>query len=119
MTHFILFDDSCSLCWRSVNKIRAWDRKKQFHYSPIRSKLAKQVLKTHYEKLKDANTLIFIENYASRGRGLSSKIWMKGRAVMRILWLIGGWRKLIGWLAFIPLGVDPIYSFIAKRRHRF
>ncbi len=115
MKNLILFDDSCSLCWRSVNRIRSWDRKKQFDYSPIKGKLAKQVLKTKYDKLKNANTLILMENY----RGRFPKVWIKGRAVMRILWLIGGWRKLVGWLAFVPLGVDQIYSFVAKRRHRF
>ncbi len=115
MKHLILFDDSCSLCWRSVNRIRSWDRKKQFEYSPIKEKLAKQALKTKYNTLKNANTLVLIENY----QGRSPRIWVKGRAVMRILWLIGGWRKLIGWMAFVPIGVDQIYSFIAKRRHRF
>jgi predicted DCC family thiol-disulfide oxidoreductase YuxK len=115
LQHLILFDDGCSLCWRSVNRIRAWDRKRQFHYSPLREKLAKQALKTKYEKFKNANTLVLIENYPSP----SPKIWIKGRAVMRILWLIGGWGKLIGWLAWFPLGVDQIYSFVAKRRHRF
>ncbi len=115
MRHLILFDDTCSLCWRSVNRIRGWDRKKQFDYAPLIGKLAKQVLKAKYDKYKNANTLVLIENYERP----SPKIWIKGRAVMRILWLIGRWGKLVGWLAYFPLGVDQIYSFVAKRRHRF
>jgi predicted DCC family thiol-disulfide oxidoreductase YuxK len=115
MKHLILFDDSCALCWRSVNRIRSWDQKKQFHYSPLKGKLAKQILRTKSEKFKNANTLVLIENYHNP----PSKIWIRGRAVMRIIWLIGRWGKLIGWLAFVPIGVDQIYSFIAKRRHRF
>ncbi len=113
--HLILFDDRCSLCWRSVDRIRSLDKKKQFLFSPIRDKLAKQVLQTEYDKYKNANTLVLIENYQVP----SSKIWIRGRAVMRILWLIGGYGKLVGWLAYVPLGIDQIYSFIAKRRHRF
>ncbi len=108
--HLILFDDSCSLCWRSVAKIRAWDKRKQFEFSPIRSERAKRVLKDAWKKYKDANTLILIEH---------ERIWIRGRAVMRILWLLGGWRKLVGWLAYVPLGVDQVYNFVAKRRHRF
>jgi predicted DCC family thiol-disulfide oxidoreductase YuxK len=115
MKHLILFDDGCSLCWRSVNRIRSWDKKKQFTYSPLKDKLAKHVLKSRYERLKNANTLVLIENF----QGPTLKIWIKGRAVMRILWLIGGWGKWIGWLAYVPLGIDQIYSFVAKRRHRF
>jgi predicted DCC family thiol-disulfide oxidoreductase YuxK len=115
MKHLILFDDHCALCWRSIHRIRGWDRKTQFDYSPIKGKVAKQVLNIKYDQLKNANTLVLIENY----QDTSPKIWIKGRAVMRILWLIGGWGKLVGWLAFIPFGVDQIYSFVAKRRHRF
>lgn len=115
MKHLILFDGTCALCLRSVHRIRSWDKKKQFHYSPLKGTLAKQVLKTKHEKLKNANTLVLIENYQLP----SSKIWIKGRAVMRIVWLIGSWGKLIGWLAFVPIGIDTIYSFIAKRRHHF
>jgi predicted DCC family thiol-disulfide oxidoreductase YuxK len=169
MKHLILFDDSCSLCWRSVNRIRSWDRKKQFDYSPIKGNLAKQVLGIKYDKFKNANTLVLIENYTENDskvgnlarrlrtffvwskrslckhkaraktkhllhsqrsqkptfesfsvyRAHSPKVWTKGRAVMRILWLIGGWGKWVGWLALVPLGVDRVYSFVAKRRHRF
>jgi predicted DCC family thiol-disulfide oxidoreductase YuxK len=115
MKHLIFFDDRCSLCWRSVNRIRSWDLKKQFDYFPIRGQVAKQTLGKKYDKLKNANTLILVENNPS----YDPKIWMKGKAVMRILWLVGGWGKLVGWLAFFPLGIDQIYSFIAKRRHRF
>jgi predicted DCC family thiol-disulfide oxidoreductase YuxK len=112
--HLILYDDTCSLCLRSVERITRWDRKKQFLFSPILGDTAKRVLKEDWIKFKNANTLILIENYPT-----SPRIWTKGRAVMRILWLLGGWRKLLGWLAFVPLGVDQVYAFIAKRRHRF
>lgn len=114
MRHLILFDDTCSLCWRSIHRLRKWDRKKQFDYSPLKGKLAKQVLKTKYEQLKNADTLVLIENYQLP----APKIWIKGRAVMRILGLIGGFGTLVGWLAFLPIGIDQIYSFVAKRRHR-
>lgn len=113
--HLILFDDTCSLCWRSVNRIRSWDRKKQFLFSPIKGDVAKGALKEKWEKFMNANTLILIENDGTA----SARIWIKGRAVMRVLWLIGGWRKLLlGWLAFVPFGIDQVYNWIAKRRHR-
>ena len=111
MKHLILFDDRCSLCWRSVNHIRDWDKKKQFLFSPIREKLVEQISQSQ----KNIETLVLVENYHTS----SSKIWVKGRAVMRILWLIGGFWKLIGWLAFIPYGIDFVYSWVAKKRHKF
>ena len=105
MKHIIFFDDQCPLCWRSVNRVRSWDKKKIFRYVPLRE--AEGYIGSRSPK----NTLILLEKPSGR-------IWTKGRAVMRILWLIGGPKKLIGWLCFVPL-IDPIYSFIAKRRHRF
>ena len=113
--HLIFFDDTCSLCWRSVNRIFSWDRKKKFRFSPIRDPSAKMLLKDKWNELKGANTLILIENYNSK----EARIWVRGRAVMRILWLLGGWKKLPGALAFIPFGTDALYCFVAKRRHRF
>ncbi len=110
----ILFDDRCSFCWRSVNRILSWDKRKVFRFVPIRDEASKRFLKDRYKELKNSNTLILIENCSSP----NPKIWIKGRAVMRILWLLGGVRKLPGALCFVPLGLDAIYSFIANRRHR-
>jgi predicted DCC family thiol-disulfide oxidoreductase YuxK len=113
--HIIFFDDKCSFCWRSVNRVLAWDKRGIFHFSPIQDPLAKSVLKQEWNPLKKAGTLILIE----KGAKGKQRIWVKGRAVMRIFWLLGGWKKIVGMLCFIPIGLDPIYSFIAKRRHRF
>jgi predicted DCC family thiol-disulfide oxidoreductase YuxK len=112
--HIIFFDDTCPLCWRSVHRILAWDRKKKFRFIPIRDAAFREVLQERWKELRDANTLILVENYAT-----AAKVWIQGRAVMRILWLLGGWRKPFGLLAFFPFGIDAVYSFVAKRRHRF
>jgi predicted DCC family thiol-disulfide oxidoreductase YuxK len=111
----IVFDDTCPLCWRSVNRILAWDKKRCFRFVPLRDEMAKAVLKDRFKALKSSNTLVLIENFLSK----HPRTWIRGRAVMRILWLLGGWWKLLGWIAFIPVGIDPVYSFVAKRRHRF
>ncbi len=47
----------------------------------------------------------------------SGKIWLRGRAVFRVLWLLGGKWKLLGWLYIMPF-VDLFYKFIAKHRKR-
>jgi len=110
----IFFDDTCPLCWRSVNRVLAWDRKKRFRFVPLRDELCKALLKERWKELKSANTLVLVENFLAK----QPAIWIRARAVLRIFWLLGGKWKLLGWAAFIPFGIDPIYSFIAKRRHR-
>ncbi len=123
--HLIFFDDSCPLCWRSVNRVLAWDKKKIFRFTPLAGPDGKHVLRERWKSLKNANTLILVENYASsdapklrKSKQKTARIWIKGRAVMRILWLLGGWKKIPGTLAYVPFGIDSLYSFIAKRRHR-
>lgn len=114
LKHLIFFDDACPLCWRSINKIFTLDHGKVFQFLPLKDPRTKTILKSRWHGLKNANTLILLENNSS-GEG---KIWIRGRAVMRILWLLGGWWKLLGWLAFIPFGVDTLYDWVAERRHR-
>jgi predicted DCC family thiol-disulfide oxidoreductase YuxK len=113
-SHLILFDDTCSLCWRSVNRVLAWDKKKAFQFLPLRDPDAKLFLGKRYRELKNANTLVLIENY----RSPDSQIWIRGRGVMRVLWLLGGLKRIPGLLCFVPLGIDAAYALIAKRRHR-
>lgn len=109
--HLIFFDDTCAFCRRLVQRISTWDRQRKFRFIPLNSPEVKKWLEPEWKAM---DTLILIEEATSS----TPKRWIKGRAVMRILWLIGGWRKFIGWLAFIPLGMDQLYTFIAHRRHR-
>src|SRR5690242_7863712 len=115
--HLILFDDTCALCWRSVNRILAWDKKKIFYFAPLSDEIAPLVLKKRFRRLKNANTLILVENY----KAPVTRIWIRSRAVLRILWLLGGWKSLVGWLSFLPsgLGLDVVYMWVARRRHQF
>ncbi len=90
----IFYDASCSLCQRSIAWIKARDRKKIFAFEPLK---------------KEADSLILIEG---------EKKWVRGRAVMRILWLLGGKWKLIGWLYVVPF-IDLFYRLVARHRQKF
>ena len=63
--------------------------------------------------IRQIDSLILIEGFNHH----KPRIWLRGRAVMRILWLLGGWRKCIGWMAYLPFGVDGVYRLIARHRH--
>jgi predicted DCC family thiol-disulfide oxidoreductase YuxK len=112
--HLILFDATCPLCNNAVNRIRRWDKQHIFMYTPLDSALAGQLYAQH-PSLKGIDSLILLEKFDAH----QARIWMRGRAVFRILWLLGGYRKLIGWMAYFPFGVDAIYRFIARHRHKF
>ena len=112
--HLVLFDDTCSLCCNATEKIKNWDKKNLFSLIPLGSAAAHPFLKEN-TRLKHSDSLILVESFNSPKR----RIWLRGRAVMRILWLLGGWCKLIGWMAYLPFGVDGAYRLIARHRHRF
>ncbi|MCI0382828.1 MAG: DUF393 domain-containing protein [Chlamydiae bacterium] len=114
MKHLIFFDATCPLCQNSIAKIIAWDKKKFFSFASLSSSTADQFLVEDREKLKNENTLVLVENFQEK----NFRIWIRGRGVMRIFWLLGGFWKFIGWLCFSPIFVDAIYRFIAHHRYR-
>lgn len=112
MTHLIFFDDECSFCQRSVKQIIHLDKKRLFVFAPLKGEVANRILSGDKEGLKKENSLILVEEYKSD----SASVWLRGRAVFRILWLEGGLWKLIGWLYLIPFGIDALYRVIARHR---
>lgn len=108
--HLIFYDADCPLCQRSVQAILKLDKAKIFLFAPLDGKTASQELKP--ELLKE-NTLILLEHYQKP----MQRQWIRGRAVSRILWLIGGKWRFLGWLCYVPFGVDLAYRFVAHHRH--
>lgn len=103
----IFFDASCALCQRSVHFILHIDRAHRFRFAPLKGETADQYLN---EALKSSNSLVLVEG---------KKFWVRGKAVCRILWQIGGWWKIFGAFSFVPFGIDLVYRIIAHHRHRF
>jgi predicted DCC family thiol-disulfide oxidoreductase YuxK len=103
----IFFDQHCPLCRRTINFLARHDKHKRFYFAPLDGTTAKKTLQDH---LLNLNTVVLIEQPGG-------KIWLRGRAVFRVLWLLGGWWKLVGWLYLMPF-VDLVYRFIAKHRKR-
>ncbi len=112
MKSLILFDANCPLCRKSVRFVFERDRKHRFLFAPLSGKTAEQSVKN--PKLLRENTLILFEDW----RTPQERLWIRGRGAFRILWLIGGGWRWLGWLCFMPFGVDLFYRLIAWHRHR-
>lgn len=104
MKHWVFYDARCPFCERQVQRLQRWDTHHRLAFFALSDP------KIEAFHIKDKEALILVE----RGE----RIWRGGRAVLRICWLLGGWRKAIGILAFFPCGVDALYNFIAKHRHQ-
>jgi len=104
--HIVFYDDQCPLCLRSVAIARKADRKKVCRFYPLESEEAAAHLSP---RLRKANTLVLLED--------EKRTWIYGKAVLRLLWLLGGKWAFAGWLYILPKWiVDPIYRFVAKHR---
>lgn len=113
--HLIFFDGECPFCHRSVRHIIEIDVQKRFLFAPLKGQTADQILAGPQKYLKEAKSLVLVENYDSTDR----KFWIESKAVLRIYWLVGGWG-LIGIFCFLPSFIgDPIYRFFAAHRHQF
>ena len=108
MKHLVFYDHECPRCQRAVAWISQHDRNKKFQFASLQSELAEIKLSGKLAPLRHANTVVFIESPSGR-------IWLRGRAIFRILWLIGGKWRLLGWLYSVPF-VDLAYRFIARHR---
>lgn len=105
--HLIFFDNTCPFCQKSVRRIQEMDKKQIFEFYPLNSSVAKESLP---EKLLKGDTMVLLENRKT--------IWVRAKAVFRILKLLGGKWAWLGFLAYVP-GLDIFYRIIAHNRHLF
>lgn len=111
MKQLVFFDSECKLCRKSVHTLIKIDTEKKLVFAPLNGKTADDKLIGKFSYLKHQNSLVLIENPHGH-------IWLRGRAVFRIFWLLGGKWKLIGWFYMMPF-VDFFYRQVARHRHRF
>lgn len=113
--HLLFYDGECGLCDHIVQFVLKIDTHQQFLFAPLQGETAKKWLADLPEQVKNADSLILIENFQTP----KPKIWIYGKGALTVFWLIGGWWRLIGLIAFLPAFLyDWGYWLIAKNRHR-
>lgn len=113
MNAIIFFDDGCPLCLRSVRFVLDIDSKQHFLFAPLQGKTALENLALKPGNLLAQNSLILLENPSTP----HEKVFLRAKAIARILWLVGGWWKLFGWLCWVPFVPDLVYFLISQHRH--
>ena len=104
MPPIIFFDGSCPLCNRAIGFVLQADRKKLFLFAPLEGITAEKLL-PHAPK----ETLVLLDG---------EHVYTASRAVLRLLWLLGGRYKLVGILCFLPPFLfDWLYRYVARRRY--
>lgn len=114
--HLIFFDEECPLCHRAVQHIIEIDVDKHFVFAPLNGETANDILIGPQRYLRDANSLVLVENYDSTHR----TFWIRSGAILRTYWLVENGWGLLGIFSFLPQFVgDIFYRWLASHRHQF
>jgi predicted DCC family thiol-disulfide oxidoreductase YuxK len=106
MRRIIFFDGPCPLCNRVIHWIMKADTRRLFLFASLQGETARDLP-------KDRDSLILLEERPS-GRRLT----FEAKAVLRILWLLGGRYRLLGWARILPGWLtNPYYRAIARNRY--
>jgi predicted DCC family thiol-disulfide oxidoreductase YuxK len=113
MSHLVFYDGQCGFCDHAVQFILKHDSEKKFLFAPLQGSTAAKELSTVFPAYHDLNTLVLIENYQTP----QQKIYVRGKGSFRILWLLGGCWKWMGWISFLPsFSYDWGYRLVAYNR---
>jgi predicted DCC family thiol-disulfide oxidoreductase YuxK len=111
MENLILYDGKCNLCNYTLQFILKRDKLKMFHYLPLQSSQAKEILKTVQFDQPGIDSVIFIEN---------GRAYIKSEAFFRMAKKLGGLYKLALIFRILPKKLsDCFYDIIAKNRYRW
>lgn len=113
--HLVFYDGVCGLCDHAVQFILFHDSKALFDFAPLQGQTASEMLKSLPADIRNADSLILIENYKSA----DPHIYIYGKGAFRILWLLGGLWTLPGSISWLPSWLyDWGYRLVARNRHR-
>jgi predicted DCC family thiol-disulfide oxidoreductase YuxK len=115
MSHLVFYDGECGFCDQVVQLLLKADKRKKFLFAPLQGKTAARLLKELPEGMKGIDTLVLVENYQQP----SQRFLILGKAAFRIMWLLGGFWSLIGWISFLPGWLyNWGYRLVARNRKR-
>lgn len=109
LRRILFFDGVCGLCNWSVNFVLLRDRKGEIQFAPLQGETARVLL-----------TSRDVENLHSVVLWVNGQTYRKSAAVVRVLWRLGSFWKVLGTLLWlIPLPIrNFIYECVARNRYR-
>src|SRR5260221_521097 len=96
----ILFDGLCHLCDGSVSFIIRRDPRRRFHFAPLQSEIARQLLVKHHLDPSVLSTIVLIENAIAHTRST---------AALRIARHLYGLYPLLYPLILIPAPIRDLF----------
>lgn len=108
----ILFDGVCNLCNASVQYVIKHDKNNFFLFTPLDSKVAKEIIEKYY---LDTSKIDSIIHYAPE-----TGIKIKSTAALKIASQLGFPRNLMTIFYIIPPFIrNWVYDYVAKNRYKW
>lgn len=109
LLNIVFFDGVCGFCNHTVNFLLRRDRQQQLRFAPLQGETAAKFVPEGVRS--NLKSLVLYK---------SGKVYLRSAAVVRILWLLGGFWSVLGtllWLIPLPLR-DPGYHLVSLLRYR-
>ncbi len=106
MQRIVFFDGLCPFCHFWVQFLLKRDHNKQFLFAPLQGETAHKLLSS---ELMSVDTIVLLEN--------RKKIYTKSNAILRIIKILGGFRKILFIFKLLPTSIrNFFYDIIARNR---
>ena len=106
MERIIFFDGLCSFCQFWVQYILKKDQNNKFLFAPLQGKIANELLPSVFLSV---DTIVLLED--------KKRIYTKSDAILRIINILGGVRKILLVFKVVPTFVRNIlYDLFARNR---
>ena len=107
----ILFDGLCNLCEGSVQFVLRHDKKKQFVFASLQSRVAEKLLLPFTENLAKPDSFLLLEN---------GHMYTRSTAALRVCRRLNGFFPLLYGFIIIPRFIrDAVYKLIAANRYKW
>ena len=106
MQRIVFFDGLCPFCHFWVQFLLKRDHNKEFLFAPLQGETARELLSS---ELMSVNTIVLLED--------RKKIYTKSNAIIRIIKILGGFRKTLFIFKLIPTSIrNFFYDIMARNR---
>lgn len=111
LSNVILYDGVCNLCWFWVRFILKHDKNRLFHFVPLQSQTAKNIMRENKLHIAELSTIVLVDD-----QGVS----IKSLAILRVLK-----KQPMPWSLLYGLRVVPgfvrngVYDFIGRCRYKW
>ncbi len=106
----LLYDGECGLCDRFVQWVLGRDSEGAFHFAALQGETAARLRGLHPDIPEGVETAVLVDQ---------GEVWLRSRAVFRVMALMGGVWGVLSWMRVLPVGwTDPGYRWVASMRHR-